>query len=205
MNEMSKPAAAIKGEEHWTTRDGGVKLFLFEKCAGDPAKTRGTILFVHGSSMASQPTFDLQVPGRPNSSAMDHFARLGFDCWCVDMEGYGRSTKDRDNNAPDFARRRRLLRRRPLYPEAARQTTLPGVRHFLGRAARRDVCGTASRDGGASCARCHGLDRRRLAHARAAPQEASRISGKEPPPDRQGFHPFSVRSRPSGHRRTQGD
>ena len=31
---------------------------------------------------------------------MDHFARLGFDCWCVDMEGYGRSTKDRDNNAP---------------------------------------------------------------------------------------------------------
>jgi pimeloyl-ACP methyl ester carboxylesterase len=31
---------------------------------------------------------------------MDHFARLGFDCWSVDMEGYGRSTKDRDNNAP---------------------------------------------------------------------------------------------------------
>src|SRR5215468_2567839 len=28
------------------------------------------------------------------------FARRGFDCWCVDMEGYGRSTKDRDNNAP---------------------------------------------------------------------------------------------------------
>ena len=31
---------------------------------------------------------------------MDHFARRGYDCWCVDMEGYGRSTKDRDNNAP---------------------------------------------------------------------------------------------------------
>src|SRR5450756_2253803 len=99
MNEMSKPAA-IKGEEHWTVKDGGVKLFLFEKCAGDPAKSIGTILFVHGSSMASQPTFDLQVPGRSDSSAMDHFARRGFDCWCVDMEGYGRSTKDRDNNAP---------------------------------------------------------------------------------------------------------
>src|SRR3984893_10959893 len=101
MNEMAKPApAAIKAEEHWTTRDGGVKLFLFEKCAGDPAKTAGTILFVHGSSMAAQPTFDLQVPGRPDSSAMDFFARQNFDCWCVDMEGYGRSTKDRDNNAP---------------------------------------------------------------------------------------------------------
>src|SRR5450759_178061 len=75
MNDMTKPtAAAIKGEEHWTSKDGAVKLFLFEKCAGDPAKSIGTILFVHGSSMASQPTFDLQVPGRPDSSAMDYFA-----------------------------------------------------------------------------------------------------------------------------------
>src|SRR5512134_2327027 len=46
--------------------------------------------------MASQPTFDLQVPGRPHSSAMDYFAGLGFDAWCVDMEGYGRSDKRRD-------------------------------------------------------------------------------------------------------------
>ena len=100
MNEMSKPQAAIKGEDHWTTKEGGVKLFMFEKCAGDPAQTIGTILFVHGSSMAGQPTFDLQVPGRPDSSVMDFFARQNYDCWCVDMEGYGRSTKDRDNNAP---------------------------------------------------------------------------------------------------------
>ena len=98
MNEVSKPP--VTGEEHWTTKDGDVKLFMFEKYVGDPAKTNGTILFVHGSSMASQPTFDLQVPGRPDSSAMDYFARRGFDCWCVDMEGYGRSTKTRDNNAP---------------------------------------------------------------------------------------------------------
>jgi pimeloyl-ACP methyl ester carboxylesterase len=100
MNEMRKPTAAIKGEEHWTEKDGGVRLFLWEKSAGDPAKTVGTILFVHGSSMASQPTFDLQVPGRADSSVMDWFAARGFDCWSVDMEGYGRSTKDRDNNAP---------------------------------------------------------------------------------------------------------
>jgi Lysophospholipase len=101
MNEMTKPSSSsIKGEEHWTNRGSDVKLFMWEKCAGDPAKSIGTILFVHGSSMASQPTFDLQVPGRPNSSAMDFFAGQGFDCWSVDMEGYGRSTKDRDNNAP---------------------------------------------------------------------------------------------------------
>jgi pimeloyl-ACP methyl ester carboxylesterase len=101
MNDVTAAASpAIKGEEHWTSQDGGVKLFLFEKCAGDPKNSAGTILFVHGSSMAAQPTFDLQVEGRPDSSVMDWFARRGFDCWCVDMEGYGRSTKTRDNNAP---------------------------------------------------------------------------------------------------------
>jgi pimeloyl-ACP methyl ester carboxylesterase len=31
---------------------------------------------------------------------MDWFAQRGFDCWCVDMEGYGRSDKNRNNNAP---------------------------------------------------------------------------------------------------------
>jgi len=92
------PAGRIAGTEHWTERDGA-RLFLWNKCVGDPAKTRGTILFVHGSSMASQPTFDLQLPSRPNSSAMEYFAESGFDTWSVDMEGYGRSTKDRDNNA----------------------------------------------------------------------------------------------------------
>jgi pimeloyl-ACP methyl ester carboxylesterase len=89
----------LPGTEHWTNK-GNVKLFLWNKVAGDPATTKGTILFVHGSSMASQPTFDLDVPGRPDSSAMEYFARQGYDTWCVDMEGYGRSTKDRDNNAP---------------------------------------------------------------------------------------------------------
>jgi pimeloyl-ACP methyl ester carboxylesterase len=89
----------LPGTEHWTQK-GDVRLFLWNKCAGDPAQSAGTILFVHGSSMSSQPTFDLEVPGRPDSSVMEWFAKRGYDCWCVDMEGYGRSTKDRDNNAP---------------------------------------------------------------------------------------------------------
>ena len=103
MNDVTNnvtQAAAVHAQEHWTAKDGDVKLFMFEKSAGDPTSAAGRILFVHGSSMASQPTFDLHVDGRPDSSVMDWFARRGFDCWCVDMEGYGRSTKDRDNNAP---------------------------------------------------------------------------------------------------------
>src|SRR5438874_1170020 len=100
MNKPVTPAAVIRGEEHWTNKGSDVRLFLWNKHAGDPSGPAGRILFVHGSSMASQPTFDLQVPGRADSSAMDFFAGRGYDTWCVDMEGYGRSTKDRDNNAP---------------------------------------------------------------------------------------------------------
>jgi pimeloyl-ACP methyl ester carboxylesterase len=87
----------IHGREHWTTK-GNVRLFLWEKAAGTAPGPLGTILFVHGSSMASTPTFDLTVPGQSDRSAMDHFARLGYDTWCVDMEGYGRSDKTRDIN-----------------------------------------------------------------------------------------------------------
>ena len=96
----------MKGIEHWT-RKGDVKLFLWRKApSGAP---RGTILFTHGSSMAGQPTFDLQVPGRPHSSVMEWFAEKGFDTWCMDMEGYGRSDKSRpincdiSNGADDLA------------------------------------------------------------------------------------------------------
>ena len=85
------------GTEHWT-RKGEIKLFLWEKKASPKVPHRGTIFFVHGSSMASQPTFDLQVPGRPFSSAMDWFAAHGYDTWTMDNEGYGRSDKHREIN-----------------------------------------------------------------------------------------------------------
>jgi pimeloyl-ACP methyl ester carboxylesterase len=96
MTTDAKAASTVVGREHWTSK-GQVRLFLWQKEAGSGPKL-GTILFVHGSSMASQPTFDLQVPGRPDSSAMDWFAKRGFDTWCLDMEGYGRSDKTRDIN-----------------------------------------------------------------------------------------------------------
>ena len=105
MNTTTAPA--VTGVEHWTHK-GEVKLFLWEKFVGTP-DNKPAVLFVHGSSMASQPTFDLTVPGRPDSSVMDWFARRGFVCWTVDMEGYGRSDKSRDifcdiaNGADDLA------------------------------------------------------------------------------------------------------
>jgi len=98
----------MQGGEHWTKK-GDIKLFLWRKTPAGGAAPRGMILFVHGSSMASQPTFDLRVPGRPDSSVMEWFAARGFDTWCLDNEGYGRSDKSRpinfdiSNGADDIA------------------------------------------------------------------------------------------------------
>ena len=106
-SQLAGSGATVTGVEHWTNK-GDVRLFLWEKFVGSP-DGKPAVLFVHGSSMASQPTFDLTVPGRPDSSVMDWFAQRGFSCWTVDMEGYGRSTKTRDifcdisNGADDLA------------------------------------------------------------------------------------------------------
>jgi alpha-beta hydrolase superfamily lysophospholipase len=99
------PSGSVAGTEHWTTKRAGtdnVKLFLWRKQLRDPASAsarRGTVLFVHGSSVSATPVFDLQIPGKPEASTMDWFARLGYDTWCVDCEGYGRSDKWRPVNA----------------------------------------------------------------------------------------------------------
>lgn len=91
----------VQGREHWVTKKtpaGDVKLFLWEKKHVPATEHRGTILFIHGSSWCGQPTFDLYVKGRPYSSIMDWFAARGYDSWCLDAEGYGRSDKSRDSN-----------------------------------------------------------------------------------------------------------
>jgi pimeloyl-ACP methyl ester carboxylesterase len=95
-----KSSGTLAGAEHWTTKRtpaGEVKLFMWRKRLAESPK--GTILFVHGSSVQSQPVFDLQVPGKPELSVMNWFARLGYDTWCFDCEGYGRSDKWRPVNA----------------------------------------------------------------------------------------------------------
>ncbi|MEP6701464.1 MAG: alpha/beta fold hydrolase [Betaproteobacteria bacterium] len=102
MDQLATTGPALAGIEHWTSRTGpddeNIRLFLWQKPAMAGGAKRGTVLFVHGSSMASQPTFDLTVPGRPDSSVMDWFAARGFDTWCMDNEGYGRSDKSRPIN-----------------------------------------------------------------------------------------------------------
>jgi len=94
---METSHVLVQGQEHWTSKDG-VKIFLWNKKRALNTTHQGTILFIHGSSWCSQPTFDLHVEGRPWSSVMDFFAAKGYDTWCIDNEGYGRSDKSRDIN-----------------------------------------------------------------------------------------------------------
>ena len=94
---MESSYVLVQGQEHWTSKDG-VKIFLWNKKRALNTTHQGTILFIHGSSWCSQPTFDLHVEGRPWSSVMDFFAAKGYDTWCIDNEGYGRSDKSRDIN-----------------------------------------------------------------------------------------------------------
>ena len=88
----------IIGSEHWT-HHGGADLYMWRKRRQGLRKPAGSVILVHGSSMASTPSFDLTVPGRPGHSLMDYLAERNFDVWTVDHEGYGRSTKDRKVHA----------------------------------------------------------------------------------------------------------
>ena len=80
------------GTEHWT-RKGDIKLFLWRKKASPNVPHAGTIFFVHGSSMASQPTFDLQVPG-DQRSVMQSLNARGYSAFALDMRGYGKTPRD---------------------------------------------------------------------------------------------------------------
>jgi pimeloyl-ACP methyl ester carboxylesterase len=96
-------AAAAEGEiwssEYWTKK-GDIPLWMFRKRLGAPKAgeaSRPVLFFVHGSSVTSR-TYDINVPGHGEYSAMNAFARNGFDCWAVDHENYGKSGRTSGNS-----------------------------------------------------------------------------------------------------------
>src|ERR1044071_9185966 len=73
--------------------DADVRLFLHNKrprSTSALARPERTVLFVHGLTYPGSAAFDLPLGGR---SWMDDLARNGFDTWCVDVRGFGRSTR----------------------------------------------------------------------------------------------------------------
>ena len=127
--------AVVTGVEHWTNK-GDVPLFLWEKFVGSP-DGKPAVLFVHGSSMASQPTFDLHR-SRPARFVGDGLVRPARLRQLVRRHGRLRPLRQ---DARHLLRHRQRRRR-------------PRRRHRLHRA-RRAACGrswsTASRR--ARCAR----------------------------------------------------
>jgi alpha-beta hydrolase superfamily lysophospholipase len=98
-------AAAQSGGEFWTAeytaRKGDVSLQLYRKrvgapAAGEPAKP--VLFLVHGSSNAALSSYDLTVPGKGDYSMMNVYARLGYDVWTMDHEGYGKSSRTSGNS-----------------------------------------------------------------------------------------------------------
>ena len=101
---LAAPADAAPAEiwssDYWAMK-GEVKLYLFRKRLGAPVAGEAAlpVLFlVHGSSNASRSSYDLGVPGKGEYSMMNVFARLGYDVWTMDHDGYGNSGSSGGNS-----------------------------------------------------------------------------------------------------------
>ncbi len=98
--ESSAPASKFWTGEYWANK-GDVKLYLYRKRATAPKpgeKPLPVLLLIHGSSNSGRTSFDLATPGRGEYSVMNVFAKLGYDCWSLDHENYGRSSQTGSNS-----------------------------------------------------------------------------------------------------------
>jgi pimeloyl-ACP methyl ester carboxylesterase len=90
----------IWSQEYWAEKKG-VKLNLWRKRIGAPKageKPLPVLFLVHGSSFATRTSYDLHVPGSIDYSAMNLFAREGYDVWTMDHDGYGYSQSSGNNS-----------------------------------------------------------------------------------------------------------
>lgn len=89
-------------EEVFVPSEPGIDIYVRNKRPSDLTAftpTR-TLLFVHGSTYPAHTTFDLPLGGR---SWMEFVAAHGYDVWCLDVRGYGRSTRPKEMSAPPQA------------------------------------------------------------------------------------------------------
>jgi pimeloyl-ACP methyl ester carboxylesterase len=87
--------------DYWAMKGDKVRLAMYRKRVGAPMAgeaPKPVLFLVHGSSSAGLSNFDLNVPGAGEYSLMNVFARLGYDVWTMDFEGYGRSTVTEGNS-----------------------------------------------------------------------------------------------------------
>jgi pimeloyl-ACP methyl ester carboxylesterase len=79
--------------------DAGIQLFIRNKHAEGMSRftAERTVIYVHGTTQASEPTFDLPLDG---FSWMDYLAAHGYDVYLVDLRGYGRSSRPPEMDQP---------------------------------------------------------------------------------------------------------
>ena len=131
MNERAN-AATVQGTEHWTHK-GDVRLFLWRKSAVERRDAKGTILFVHGSSMASQPTLICTCPAGLIHRRWTGLRRAASTpgAWTT------RATDARTNIARSTATLRTAPRprgRHRIHPADDRRVKAPGLRYLVGSA-----------------------------------------------------------------------
>src|SRR5437879_2026181 len=70
----------------------GIEIFVRNKRPTNLEKyaAERTLLFVHGSTYPAHTGFDLPLGGQ---SWMEYIAARGYDVYCLDIRGYGRSTR----------------------------------------------------------------------------------------------------------------
>jgi alpha-beta hydrolase superfamily lysophospholipase len=103
--QAQTPAAAETAAfftAEYTAKKGDISLQLYRKRVGAPgtggAASKPVLFLVHGSSNGALSSYDLTVPGKGEYSMMNEFARLGYDVWTMDNEGYGKSSRTSGNS-----------------------------------------------------------------------------------------------------------
>lgn len=79
-------------EDMMVPSEPGIDIFVRNKRPTNLAKytAERTLLFVHGSTYPAHTGFDIPLGGR---SWMESIAARGYDVYCLDVRGYGRSTR----------------------------------------------------------------------------------------------------------------
>ena len=86
-------------EDMMVPSEPGIEIFVRNKRPANLAKytPERTLLFVHGSTYPAHTGFDIPLGGQ---SWMESIASRGYDVYCLDVRGYGRSTRPKAMDEP---------------------------------------------------------------------------------------------------------
>ena len=86
-------------EDMMVPSEPGIDIFVRNKRPANLAKytPERTLLFVHGSTYPAHTGFDMPLGGQ---SWMEYIASRGYDVYCLDVRGYGRSTRPKAMDEP---------------------------------------------------------------------------------------------------------